>query len=124
MTEQEIILKNDDLQERWKSCMSMVCLAMPHVDKAVQVIQDLAKRMTEVIRELVERVRYVFSNVSEMLKQCWGDVPTYIDSLTKVEEKRKDNQIYPHGYPPYVHNLKINKQGYHRPVMRYARSRC
>lgn len=124
MMEQEIVSKNEDLQERWKSTISVVCISAQYVDKAIKAIQDLANRMTEVIRELAERVRYVFSSVSEMLKQCWGYVPTYEDLVTVVKEKRKDNQNYPHGYPPYVHNLKINKQGYHRPIMRCARSRC
>ncbi len=121
--EQEIVSKND-LQDRWKSTISVVCISAQYVDKATKAIQDLVKRMTEVIRELIKKVKYVFSNVSEMLEQCWGYVPTYTELVTRVEEKRKDNQNYPHGYPPYVHNLKINKQGYHRPIMRCARSRC
>lgn len=118
------MMLNNELQERWKSCVSVVCLAMHHVDKAVQVIYDLADRLTEVIRYLVTNVKHIFSTLDEMLsKYGFKRHEDLWDNVTSCFEEKKQ-PIYPHGYPPYVHNLKLNKRGYPRPVFRCARSRC
>ena len=118
------MMNNDELQERWKSCLSIVCLAMHHVDKAVQVIKDLAEKLTLVIKDLVTKVKHIFSNLDEMLSKYGFKRQEYLwDNVTSCFEEKKQ-LIYPHGYPPYVHNLKLNKRGYPKPVFRCARSRC
>ena len=116
-------LNNDDLQERWKSCISVVCLAMPHVDKAIQVSKDFADKLTAVIRDLVEKVKHIFSTLKEMCDFVGYDYEELCDKVVSNIDRDKQT-IYPQGYPQYVHNLKLNNRGYPRPVFRCARSRC
>ena len=116
------VSNNEELQERWKSCVSIVCRAMPFVDKATQVIKDLAERLTEVIRDLVAKVKHIFSDINEMLSK-YG-FKTYEDKWCVVVRDKEKQRIYPQGYPQYVHNLKLNNRGYPKPVFKCARSRC
>ena len=115
---------NEELQERWKSCVFTVCRAMPFVDKAIQSVKDLAERLIEVIRDLVTKVKHIFSNLNEMLSKYGFNKDVYQCSTIVGYKDNEKQPTYPHGYPPYVHNLKLNKRGYPRPVFRCARSRC
>ena len=117
-------MNNDELQERWKSCVSVVCLAMHHVDKVVQTVKDLTDKLIRVIRDLVTKVKHIFSTLKEMCDFAgFREYEELWDSINSCFEEKKQ-PIYPHGYPPYVHNLKLNKRGYPKPVFRCARSRC
>ena len=109
MTEQQRTLKNDDLQRKWKLCIRNICYQFRLQACCKLIIQswrgELSKALNSILEPFAEKLSKVFKD---------------INSVT-ISNKRKS---YPHGYPPYVHNMKVNKRGYPKPVTRCARSRC
>ena len=115
MMEQQMILKSDDLQERWKTCVLTTCYAYRVVERVKEAIHNL----TEVVRQIINSLAEVFKPVVETLTTAFRDLVEY------VEECNEDsNKSYPQGYPQYVDNLKVNTKGFPRPVTHCARSRC
>ena len=115
MTEQQMTLKSDDLQERWKTCVLTTCYAYRVVERVKEAIHNL----TEVVRQIINSLAEVLKPVAETLTTAFRDLVEY------VEECNEDsNKSYPQGYPHYVDNSKFNSRGYPMTIRPCARSRC
>lgn len=110
---------NDDLQNRWENCVRITC----HAFRTYELLKDFMDRALEVINVLIESIRNAFSGVFEKLSEAFKkfveDIPKYCRN--RVE---KNFQSYPHIFPHYVNNHKVNTKGFPRPVVICARSRC
>ena len=116
MTEQQTVLKSDDLKEKWNTCILATCYAYRTVDIIKEVVDDLF----DVFRVLVNALSEVFKPVIETLSFSINKV---IHFLSK-EDFHEDSKSYPQSYPQYVDNFKVNTKGFTRPIVHCARSRC
>ena len=123
--EQQIVLKRDydvEMQYKWKSCVRMTCYAF----RTVEWLKDFIDRALEVIKVYIESLKNVFSSLTSSLtnslSECFEDLSK---RLFKPEEEYVI-ESYPHIYPQYVNNLKVNTIGFPRPIVivHCARSRC
>lgn len=117
MTEQWIVLKSDDLQERWKTCVMTTCYAYRMVERVREAIDHLH----DVVRQIINSLAEVFKPVVESLNLVFEELRDFID---EHEDFIKYCQSYPQSYPQYVDNLKVNSRGFPRPITHCARSRC
>lgn len=117
MKQELMKLKNDEMQEKWKLCISSTCYAY----RKVEVFKGLIDDLYDIIRQFLNSLAEVFKPVIESLNIVFDELRDFI-------EERKDfimyMKNYPQSYPPYVDNLKLNSKGFPRPVMCHARSRC
>lgn len=112
MTEQQMTLKSDDLQDRWKMSILTTCYAYRVVERVKEAIDNLVEAVIDIINSLIE----VFKPVVDILKTVWED------SIDFVEEHKEKS--YQQSYPHNVDNLKVNTKGFQRPITHCARSRC
>lgn len=119
MMEQQTVLKKPydaEMQYKWKSCVRMTCYAF----RTVEWLKDFIDRALEVIEVYIERLKNAFSSLTNSLSECFKDLS---ERLFKPEEEYVI-ESYPHIYPQYVSNLKLNTIGFPRPIVHCARSRC
>lgn len=120
MMEQQVVLKNsndDEMQEKWKSCIHMTCYAYRMAERVKEVIDNLYDAMRTFLNSLAE----AFKPVMQSLTLVWEEFRDFVDKHEDFIEYMSD---YQHSYPPYVDNLKINTRGFPRPISHCARSRC
>lgn len=116
MTEQQMTLKSDDLQERWKSCVRVTC----YVYRTVEWVKDFYERVLDAISLFIENMKTAFRDFTESLADAFKDLA---DTAFNSEDN-KFYQSYPQSYTHYVDNLRVNTKGFPRPVTHCARSRC
>lgn len=117
MTEQQIVLKSNDLQERWKTCVMTTCYAYRMVERVREAIDHLH----DVVRQIINSLAEVFKPVVESLNLVFEELRDFIDNCEDFILYIKD---YPQVYQHKVDNLKINTKGFPRPIPHCARSRC
>lgn len=116
MMEQQIVLKSDDLQDKWKTCMLHTCYAYHMAERVKEAIDVLA----EVVRQIINNIREIFKPFVEQLHLVFDELKEFIDDSNLYEEEKS----YPQSYPHYVDKLKVNTKGFPRPITHCARSRC
>lgn len=103
---------NDDLQDSWVRVMRTTF----SVCDIIQSVRDFVDTLIEALREVVDKV-------AEAIRGIVDKFSVLFDDTEDIEFKEK---TYPHFYPHYVDNLKVDTKGY--PVkfhsFRCARSRC
>lgn len=114
--EQQIVLKSDEMQEKWKTCVRVTC----HVFRTVEWLRDFIERALEAIEVFIESIKNAFISFTESLSICFEDLSK---RLFKTDEEYT-SKVYPQVYPQYVNNLKLNTTGFPRPITHCARSRC
>lgn len=116
MMEQQIALKNNEMQEKWKICVKTSCYAY-----------KVAERIKESISILFDRLRQFFNSLAEVFKSK-DTLNDLFKELRDFTNKHKDfikyTKSYPHSFPQYVNNFKVNTSGFPHHTFRYARSRC
>lgn len=117
MMEQQTALKSDDLQERWKTCISTTCYAYRMVERVKEAIEHLH----DVVRQIINSFAEVFKPVVESLNLVFEELRDFID---EHKDFIKYCQSYPQSYPQYVDKFKLNTKGFPRPITHCARSRC
>ena len=112
--EQQMTLKNDEMQEKWKTCILTTCYAYRMADS----VKEIVEIFQEAVRQFINSIAEVFKPIVETLAL------TFKDFFDKVEDLYDYEKSYPLNYPPIVNNFKINTKGFPRPIIGYARSRC
>lgn len=119
MTEQQTALNNDEVQEKWNNCIRTTC----YVFRTYEVLRECAEKLVETMRLILNSIKEAlcesFSNLSELFREFKESIQEYCK-----KEESNSFQSYPHSFPHYVDNLKLNTRGFPQPVMRCARSRC
>ena len=119
MMEQETALTNSEMQEKWKNCIRTTC----YISRTYEVLRECAEKLMETFRLILNSIKEAlsesFSKLSEVLREFNESIQEYCK-----KEESKSFQSYPHSFPHYVDNLKLNTRGFPQPVMRCARSRC
>ena len=110
MMEQPVVLKSDELQEKWKKCVYNTCYVYRMVERVKEVINHLHDVFRRIINSLAESLNLVF----EELRNFTDDHEDFIKYM----------KSYPPSYPQYVNNFPVNTKGYPRPITHCARSRC
>ena len=113
MTEQQIVLKSDDLQERWKTCVMTTYYAY----KMVERVREAIDHLHDVVRQIINSLAEVFKPVVKSLNLVFEELRDFID-------EHEDFIKYMESCPQYVGNLKVNTKGFPRPITHCARSRC
>ena len=114
MMEQQMILKSDEMQKKWNTCVIHTCYAYRMVE-----------HLTEAIEVLTELVRNIFNNIVDIFKP-------FVESFQLVFkdflEDLEDNYVmeYKVYSRKYFHTKKVavNTKGFPRPITHCARSRC
>lgn len=117
MTEQQMTLKNEELQLKWKACISFVCKSYECYTYIKEPLERVYTELKNVMNSLVEAFQPVFSTLIELARDI-------VDNIAINVEIKPVSKSYPHSYPHNVDNFKINTRGFPRPPMRCARSRC
>ena len=117
MTEQQTVLKNSEMQEKWKMCVATTCYAYRMVERVREAIDHLYDAIRQIINSLAE----VFKPVVGSLNLVFEELRDFIDDH---EDFIKYMKSYPPSYPQYVNNFPVNTKGYPRPITHCARSRC
>lgn len=122
MMEQQMILKNDDMQLKWRDCVLRTCYAYreaEYLTSRVEQIKEVLDKFWEAVRiiinSFVEVIRPMFEELSDMLYE-------YKDFYRR--EEQYSYQSYPQSYPQNVYKSKVNTRGFQRPITHCARSRC
>lgn len=117
MTEQQKILNNDEIQNRWKCYIKATSIIVGKCERGFDTLYETLKNVWERIVELVEIVK-------EALTAIFND---FLPVLRDFEE-----ELYDEGttkkprHRPHKHfgTYKINTRGFTTPIMKCARSRC
>lgn len=118
MMEQQMTLKsNDNLQERWKTCIATTCYAYRMMERVKEAIEHLH----DVVRQIINSLAEIFSPFVRSLNLVFEEFRDFID---EHKDFIKYCQSYPQSYPQYVDKLRVNSKGFPRPITYCARSRC
>lgn len=120
MMEQQIVLKNDELQDRWRQCVSLTCKVCSVIDIVMDAVANVMNTLSQILEEIRKVITPAFDSLVEVFNRIVGD---YLAN----EQLKEKLSTYPHSYPHYPHFAKksrVNTKGYSRPIMRCARSRC
>ena len=117
--EQQIALKNDELQVKWKNCIKVTC-DMFNIHK---VLRECVEKLMETFRLILNSIKDALSESFSILSETLREFKETIQEYCKKDEP-KNFQSYPHSFPHYVDNLKVNTVGFPQPIIRCARSRC
>lgn len=107
---------DDEMQERWKSCVRITCYASEMLEKVKEVIDNFYDALRQFINNLVESFKPVVNSLTQLFKE--------VADFIKTEDFHTDIYTYPHSYPHVVHNFKIDTKGFPSPIFKCARSRC
>lgn len=110
MMEQQVILKNDELQDKWKICIKVTCC----VCKVFDSISNLYNTLMEALKRVVEVLNSLWDSVCDVFKDVW-------DKLIPLKEIPPKKRTY---HRCYDRPIKVNTKGFAPPIMRCARSRC
>ena len=108
MMEQQTILNSD---ERWKSCIRNTCYAV---------------RMVKSVKDCVEKIKELVMKIINNLKDCFNSLKRSFERFTKLIEECEVVESHKNKYPKFIKKNfnKLNTSGFHRPITKYARSRC
>lgn len=109
---------DDEMQERWKSCVKITCYAFDRVERLIEAIKVTVEQIYEAVRQIINSFVEAFKPMVESFYTCFRDLKEEVENLfIKCD-------TYPQTYPPIVYNLKVNTKGFPRPIIHCARSRC
>ena len=116
MMEQQMTLKNNEMQLKWKSCVRVTC----YVYRTVEQVIGFCERVLDAISLFIENMNTMFRDFIESLADAFKDLA---DRAFNPEDN-KFYQSYPQSYQHYVDNLRVNTKGFPRLITPCARSRC
>ena len=116
MEQQTALKKNDEMQERWKSCVRVTCYAYEMLERVKEAIDNFYDALRQFINNIVESFKPVVNSLTQLCME-------FVDFF-KTEDFHTDIYTYPHSYPHIVHNFKIDTRGFPSPIFKCARSRC
>lgn len=121
MMEQQTALKNNEMQEKWKTCVKTTCYVYKVVERFKETIENLYDMVRAIINSLVESFKTIAKSVSQVFSSLRDFVDKHEDFIKYMKDYKED---YPQDYPQYVNNIKVNTTGFPRPIGYCVRSRC
>lgn len=117
MTEQQMTLKNDDLQDRWTRCVRMTCLSARICKLASCAMSRITEILSNLIKSMAEYISDVFSSIGDLISESIQKIRESfegVDFSSSVSIPR----------PKYNTVVRSNSKGFSKPVLYRARSRC
>lgn len=114
MTEQQTILKNDELQDRWEEILcEIACLAVN--------LADIIHKIKEVFETLNTLLQDVATKIAESFSKAIGAMQETFNISISLDVKFKERPKY---RPTYRNQIKPDTVGFSKPIICRARSRC
>lgn len=117
MMEQQMILKSDEMQKKWNTCVIHTCYAyrmVEHLTEAIEVLTELIRNIlnniVDIFKPFVESFQLVFNRFKDFLE----DLEDYYVMEYKVYSRKSF----------HIKKVVVNTKGFPRPIIFCARSRC
>ena len=118
MTEQQTILKSDDMQLKWRDCVLRTCYAY----REAEYLTSRVEQIKEVLDKFWEAVRIIINSFVEVMRPMFEELSNMLYEY-KDFHIREEYCNY-QSYPQNVYKSKVNTRGFQRPITHCARSRC
>ena len=82
--------------------------------------------MVKSVKDCVEKIKELVMKIVNNLKDYFNSLKRSFEKLTKLIERCEVVESHKNKYPKFIKRNfnKLNTSGFHRPITKYARSRC